>query len=49
MEKKSVMYPHVLWDIQENIFKMYYSGGENNEPNSIGYTISKGGIILEKI
>ena len=44
-----MMYPHFLWDIHENIFKMYYSGGENNEPNSIGYAISKDGIILEKI
>ena len=47
-EKKNVMCPHVLWDTQENIFKMYYSGGDKSEPNSIGYAISKDGIIWKK-
>ena len=43
-EKQNVMCPHVLWDFQENIFKMQYSGGDKNEPNAIGYATSKDGI-----
>jgi len=47
-EKKDVMCPHVLWDEQENIFKMWYSGGEQYEPDAIGYATSKDGIHWEK-
>ena len=43
-EKKAVQCPHVTWDSQENIFKMWYSGGEQYEPDAIGYATSKDGI-----
>jgi predicted GH43/DUF377 family glycosyl hydrolase len=42
-EKVAVMCPHVLWDEGENLFKMWYSGGEQYEPNAIGYATSKDG------
>jgi len=44
----AVMCPHVEWDETENIYKMWYSGGEQNEPNAIGYATSKDGLIWEK-
>ncbi len=44
----SVMCPHVIWDESEKIFKMWYSAGENYEPNAIGYATSKDGIKWEK-
>ncbi|KAA6310670.1 hypothetical protein EZS27_038062, partial [termite gut metagenome] len=56
-EKTMVMGPHVLWDKQEKIFKMWYScgysgayggGGSPNEPKSIGYATSKDGKTWEK-
>jgi predicted GH43/DUF377 family glycosyl hydrolase len=47
-EKVAVMCPHVIWDEQEKIFKMWYSGGEQYEPNAIGYATSKDGRNWEK-
>ncbi|MDR2346028.1 MAG: hypothetical protein LBE18_08170 [Planctomycetaceae bacterium] len=47
-EKVAVMCPHVNWDKEENIFKMWYSGGEQYEPNAIGYATSKDGLHWEK-
>lgn len=47
-ENRSVMNPHVLWDEKEQIFKMWYSGGETYEPNAIGYATSHDGISWEK-
>ncbi|MDR0703550.1 MAG: hypothetical protein LBF88_01030 [Planctomycetaceae bacterium] len=44
----AVMCPHVNWDKEEGIFKMWYSGGEQNEPNAIGYATSKDGLHWEK-
>ena len=43
-ENRSVMNPHVIFDEDENIFKMWYSGGETYEPNSIGYAVSSDGV-----
>lgn len=43
-EKGAVMCPHVLWDEQEHLFKMWYSAGENWEPDGIGYATSKDGM-----
>lgn len=43
-EKKSVMNPHVLYDKEEKLFKMWYSAGEMVEPDVICYAISKDGI-----
>ncbi len=47
-EKVAVMCPHVLWDEKEQIFKMWYSGGEQYEPTAIGYAASKDGVCWEK-
>ena len=43
-EKAAVMCPHVLWDEQARSFRMWYSGGEQNEPNAIGYATSPDGL-----
>jgi predicted GH43/DUF377 family glycosyl hydrolase len=48
-EKAIVMGPHVLWDEEEKIYKMWYSGGGNHiEPEAIGYATSKDGKTWEK-
>ena len=47
-EKVAVMCPHVLWDQHANQFRMWYSGGEQNEPNAIGYATSSDGLIWTK-
>jgi predicted GH43/DUF377 family glycosyl hydrolase/lysophospholipase L1-like esterase len=47
-EKVAVMCPHVNWDEKERIFKMWYSGGEQYEPNAIGYATSKDGLTWKK-
>lgn len=43
-EKPSIMCPHVIYDEQENLYKMWYSAGCNHEPDAIGYATSKSGI-----
>jgi len=45
-EKKDVMCPHVIWDM--GMFRMWYSGGEQYEPDSIGYAESADGIHWDK-
>lgn len=30
------MRPHVLYDEKEKLYRMWYSGGEQYEPNAIG-------------
>ena len=40
-EKVAVMNPHVIWDAQAGLYKMWYSGGEQYEPNAIGYATSR--------
>ncbi|MDO4629946.1 MAG: hypothetical protein Q4C70_12255 [Planctomycetia bacterium] len=47
-EKVAVMCPHVLWDAEKECFRMWYSAGEQYEPNAIGYAESKDGITWEK-
>jgi beta-1,2-mannobiose phosphorylase / 1,2-beta-oligomannan phosphorylase len=47
-EKVAVMCPHVNWDVKEKIFKMWYSGGEQYEPDAIGYATSKDGLHWTK-
>jgi beta-1,2-mannobiose phosphorylase / 1,2-beta-oligomannan phosphorylase len=42
-EKSAVMCPHVEWDGAKGIFMMWYSGGEQYEPNAIGYASSEDG------
>jgi predicted GH43/DUF377 family glycosyl hydrolase len=47
-EKVAVMCPHVLWDHQTRLFRLWYSGGEQNEPNAIGYATSADGLHWTK-
>jgi beta-1,2-mannobiose phosphorylase / 1,2-beta-oligomannan phosphorylase len=43
-EGGNVMCPHVLFDEQDGIYKMWYSAGERYEPDAIGYATSTDGI-----
>lgn len=47
-EKQAVMCPSVIWDEEKQIFRMWYSGGEQYEPNAIGYAESADGLKWEK-
>ncbi|MFI5379759.1 MAG: glycosyl hydrolase family 65 protein [Tepidisphaerales bacterium] len=47
-EKVAVMCPHVIWDQAAKLFRMWYSGGEQNEPNAIGYATSPDGLVWTK-
>jgi beta-1,2-mannobiose phosphorylase / 1,2-beta-oligomannan phosphorylase len=47
-EKVAVMCPHVLWDETAKTFRMWYSGGEQYEPDAIGYASSPDGITWTK-
>ena len=47
-EKVAVMCPHVNWDNTEKVFKMWYSAGEQYEPDAIGYATSRDGIHWTK-
>jgi predicted GH43/DUF377 family glycosyl hydrolase len=42
-EKVAVMCPHVLWDDEARVYRMWYSGGEQLEPDAIGYATSTDG------
>jgi predicted GH43/DUF377 family glycosyl hydrolase len=42
-EKVAVMCPDVLWDAEKHEFHMYYSGGEQYEPDAIGFATSPDG------
>jgi len=44
----AVMCPSVLWDEAAKQFRMWYSGGEQNEPNAIGYATSPDGLTWKK-
>jgi len=43
-EKVAVMCPHVLWDAEHGQYRMWYSGGEQGEPDAIGYATSPDGL-----
>ena len=47
-EKVAVMCPHVLWDEAAKQFRMWYSGGEQFEPDAIGYATSADGLAWSK-
>ena len=47
-EKVAVMCPHVLWDESTKLFRMWYSGGEQFEPDAIGYATSPDGLQWTK-
>jgi beta-1,2-mannobiose phosphorylase / 1,2-beta-oligomannan phosphorylase len=47
-EKVAVMCPHVVWDPAGKVFRMWYSAGEQYEPNAIGYATSPDGVAWTK-
>jgi predicted GH43/DUF377 family glycosyl hydrolase len=47
-EKTAVMCPHVLYDEDKKIYRMWYSGGEQYEPNAIGHATSPDGLKWTK-
>ncbi len=47
-EKVAVMCPHVIFDDKERLYRMWYSGGEQYEPNAIGYATSPDGVNWTK-
>ena len=47
-EKVAVMCPHVLFDEKQKLYRMWYSGGEQYEPNAIGYATSEDGLKWTK-
>ena len=48
-EKEAVMAPHVLWDDAQGLYRMWYSGGEQYEPDAIGYATSRDGQVWTKL
>ena len=42
------MCPHVIWDEHQRTWQMWYSGGEQYEPNAIGYATSTDGLHWTK-
>ncbi len=47
-EKVAVMCPDVLWDEETRQYRMWYSGGEQYEPDAIGYATSPDGLQWTK-
>ena len=48
-EKVAVMCPHVNWDDEDRLFKMWYSAGDQYEPNALGFAVSRDGFKWEKL
>ena len=46
--KSAVMCPHVIWDANEQVYKMWYSAGDSWEPLAIGHATSADGINWTK-
>ncbi|MGA2072613.1 MAG: family 43 glycosylhydrolase [Terriglobia bacterium] len=47
-EKVAVMCPCVVWDETTRLYRMWYSGGEQYEPDAIGYATSSDGRQWKK-
>lgn len=47
-EKYTLLCPHVIWDENLQLFRMWYSGGEQYEADAIGYATSKDGIHWDR-
>jgi beta-1,2-mannobiose phosphorylase / 1,2-beta-oligomannan phosphorylase len=47
-EGVAVMCPHVMWDGQAHLWRLWYSAGEQYEPNAIGYATSPDGLRWTK-
>ena len=42
------MCPNVIWDESARLFRMWYSGGDQYEPDAIGYAFSTDGLHWTK-
>jgi predicted GH43/DUF377 family glycosyl hydrolase len=47
-ENVAVMNPDVLWDEKNRRWRMWYSGGEQYEPNAVGHAVSQDGLRWTK-
>lgn len=47
-EKVAIMCPHVIWDPDAGRFRMWYSAGDQYEPDAIGYATSADGLVWLK-
>lgn len=47
-ERQAVMCPHVLFDDRQKCYRLWYSGGEQYEPNAIGYATSEDAVRWTK-
>jgi len=47
-EKVAVMSPHVIFDQASDSYRLWYSGGDQYEPDAIGYATSPDGITWTK-
>lgn len=47
-EKDAVMCPSVIWNENRQLYMMWYSGGEQYEPDAIGYATSPDGVNWTK-
>ena len=47
-EKAAVMCPHALFDEAAGLYRMWYSGGEQYEPDAIGHATSRDGLVWVK-
>jgi predicted GH43/DUF377 family glycosyl hydrolase len=47
-ENVAVMCPHVLWEEKQRLYRMWYSAGQQYEPNAIGYATSPDGVNWTK-
>lgn len=47
-EKGATMCPHVIWDAKAKVYKMWYSSGDQYEPDAIGYATSPDGLTWKK-
>jgi predicted GH43/DUF377 family glycosyl hydrolase len=47
-EKVAVMCPHVIYDDKARLYRMWYSGGDQYEPDAIGYATSQDSLAWNK-
>lgn len=47
-EKDMLSYPSVLWDPEEKLYKMWYSGADADKPSAIGYAVSQDAVTWRK-
>ena len=48
-EGVAVMCPHAMWNEEKHLYELWYSAGEQYEPNAIGYATSRDGLNWKKL